>query len=34
LGSLFVGVDLRYTVILDVDDGNAFGAFATAGLSF
>jgi hypothetical protein len=34
LGSWFVGVDLRYTVLLDVDDGNAFGAFATAGLGF
>jgi hypothetical protein len=34
LGSFFVGADLRYTVLLDVDDGNAFGAFATAGLSF
>jgi len=34
LGSLFVGADLRYTVVLDVDDGNAFGAFATAGLGF
>jgi hypothetical protein len=34
LGSFFVGADLRYTVVLDVDDFNAFGAFATAGLSF
>ena len=34
LAMFFVGVDLRYTVLLDVDDFNAFGTFLTAGLSF
>ena len=34
VGSLFVGADLRYVLLVDVEDGNAFSAFATAGLSF
>jgi hypothetical protein len=34
LAIFFIGVDLRYTVLLDVEDANAFGTFATAGLTF
>jgi hypothetical protein len=36
VGPVFVGADLRYTVITDVPDGNgnAFGAFATLGMGF
>ncbi len=34
LGSIFVGADLRYVLVVDVEDGNAFSAFATAGMSF
>jgi hypothetical protein len=34
LGSIFVGADLRYVLLVDVDDGNAFSAFATGGMSF
>jgi hypothetical protein len=34
LAFLYLGVDLRYTVLLDVEDANAFGTFVTAGLSF
>jgi len=34
LGGLFVGADLRYVVLVDVEDFNAFSAFATIGMSF
>ena len=34
LGGIFVGADLRYVVLVDVDDHNAFSAFATLGTSF
>jgi hypothetical protein len=34
VGSLFVGADLRYVLLVDVEDGNAFSVFGTAGLSF
>jgi hypothetical protein len=34
VGSIFVGADLRYVLLVDVEDGNAFSAFATAGMSF
>ena len=34
VGSLFVGADIRYVLLVDVDDGNAFSAFATVGMSF
>jgi hypothetical protein len=34
LGSVFVGADLRYVLLVDVEDGNAFSAFATVGMGF
>ena len=34
VGNLFVGADLRYVVPFDTTDGNALGAFLTAGMSF
>jgi hypothetical protein len=34
IGTMFVGADARYTIIPDVDDGNALGLFLTAGASF
>jgi len=34
VGSLFVGADLRYVLLPDATDGNAFSAFLTAGLTF
>jgi hypothetical protein len=34
LGSLFVGADLRYVLLVDAEDANAFSAFATLGVNF
>ncbi len=34
IGNIFVGADLRYVLLVDVEDGNAFSAFATGGMSF
>ncbi len=34
VGNLFVGADLRYVVLFDTTDGNAFAAFLTGGMSF
>lgn len=34
LGTIFVGLDVRYVVVTDADDANAASLFATAGLSF
>ncbi|HMJ53843.1 MAG TPA: outer membrane beta-barrel protein [Polyangiaceae bacterium] len=34
LGGLFVGADVRYVLLVDVEDGNAFSAFATVGMGF
>jgi hypothetical protein len=34
VGNLFVGGDVRYVVVLDADDANAFSIFATGGMTF
>jgi hypothetical protein len=34
IGNLFVGGDLRYVILLDADDANAFSLFATGGTTF
>jgi hypothetical protein len=34
VGNLFVGADVRYVLLLDTTDGNAFSAFLTGGMTF
>jgi hypothetical protein len=34
IGNLFIGGDVRYVVLLDADDANAFGIFLTGGTTF
>jgi hypothetical protein len=34
VGNLFIGADLRYVVLLDTTDANAFSIFLTGGIAF